>query len=511
MKFEEFNIQEVILKGIYKAGYKECMPVQEKTFPPAFQGKDIYVQSQTGSGKTAAFMIPIFQRFLNEPHLKGKKALIVAPTRELADQISKEANILGEFLTLKTGVFFGGVGYGKQEKLLAEGVDIIVGTPGRLIDFSESKKINFKEIAIFIIDEADRLFDMGFFPDLKRMIKKMPPHTERQTMLFSATLDDRVKYLAGNYMNDPVEINLSPEKMTVENIDQRLYHVGTEDKMNLLIGILKQENPGNAIIFTNTKHKAVEISKRLELNGYSCEFLIGDLPQTQRLSIISRIKSGELRFLIATDVAARGLHIDDLDMVINYDLPEHSESYVHRIGRTARAGKSGKAISLACEHFVYSLQGIEDLIDMKIPVHWADDGLYASDKSAGMRIHVSRDHDRGRDRKRRDSEPGKSAKSQRRKKKTHSTEERPAKATAVQKEKKPASARPEKQKRERKKTDRREPGKLKPGSSIEDRLQYYSQKYGETFKDESGKTSPKKKPKKNFIKRVFTFFRLQNK
>ena len=484
MKFSEFNLDEKILKALDEAGYLECMPVQEMTYPPAFDGKDVFVQSQTGSGKTAAFMISIFHRMLNDEQLKGSTALVVAPTRELADQIGQEASLLGKYLDFKIGVFFGGVGYGPQEKMLAEGVDIIIGTPGRLLDFSDSGKLKMKNVGIFIIDEADRLFDMGFYPDLKKMLKKMPGRLERQTMLFSATLDDKVKHIAGNDMNDPVEIMLNPDQITVDNIEQKLYHVGTDEKINLLLGILKSENPGNAIIFTNTKYKAVEISKRLEINGYNCEFIMGDLPQSKRLSVINRIKSGELRFLIATDVAARGLHIDDLDMVINYDLPEHSENYVHRIGRTARAGKSGKAISLACEKFVYGLEGIESLIDMKIPVEWPGEELFEVDKSRGMRLHIEDetrpggggrrggDHKTvGRKRKRED----------RRRDGERPAPREKAAGGARPYEKSRAAADDHPRRKERPSKPMREEKRPTPESSFEDRLAYYSRKYGENF------------------------------
>jgi ATP-dependent RNA helicase RhlB len=501
MKFTEFNLDEKILRGLADAGYDDCMPVQEQTFPHAFSGKDVFVQSQTGSGKTAAFMVSIFHRLLTEPGLRGRRALVVAPTRELADQIGVEAQLLGRHLDVTIGVFYGGVGYAKQEELLAKGVDIIIGTPGRLIDFSESGKIKLKDVGIFVIDEADRLFDMGFYPDIKRMLKKMPPQNERQTMLFSATLDDRVKHIAGSDMNGPVEINLTPDQITVENIEQKLYHVGTDEKINLLLGILNRENPGNAIIFTNTKYKAVEIAKRHEINGYNCEFLMGDLPQNKRLAVINRIKSGDLRFLIATDVAARGLHIDDLDMVINYDLPEHSENYVHRIGRTARAGKSGKAVSLACEKFVYGLEGIEALIDMKIPVEWPDEGLFIADKSRGMRLHIedeTRPSGRGRRDRERDDRTRRDHKTLGRKRKP---EERrgPAQGPSIAAKGSPAPA--PRQPREgrgegaprRKQSPVRQAAasgaekRPRPESSLEERLAYYSRKYGDTFDAEAYK------------------------
>ncbi|HPI90165.1 MAG TPA: DEAD/DEAH box helicase [Spirochaetota bacterium] len=512
MKFTEFNLDDTIIKAIDDAGYEECMPVQEMTFPYGFQGKDIFVQSQTGSGKTAAFMITIFYRLLHDETLQGRTALIVAPTRELADQIGKEAEMLGKYLDFKIGVFFGGVGYGKQEKLLAQGVDIIIGTPGRLIDFSDSGKINLKKIGIFVIDEADRLFDMGFYPDIKKMLKKMPPQMERQTMLFSATLDDRVKHIAGSDMNSPVEINLTPDQITVENIEQKLYHVGTDEKINLLLGILKRDNPGNAIIFTNTKYKAVEISKRLAINGYNCEFLMGDLPQTKRLSVIDRIKSGELRFLIATDVAARGLHIDDLDMVINYDLPEHSENYVHRIGRTARAGKSGKAISLACEKFVYGLESIESLIDMKIPVEWPEDELFEADKSRGMHLHIEDETRPGGKRKgdhKTISRKKKPADRRPHEEKPRTGERKPSRAGS-----RPAKKEETPRPRQKERDTRPKPVKRpKPESSLEERLAYYSKKYGDTFETDmpQGKGKPAMSGKKGIVGKIFGFLKRKNK
>ncbi|MDY6968325.1 MAG: DEAD/DEAH box helicase [Spirochaetota bacterium] len=386
MKFNEFNIDKNILKGIDEAGFSECMPVQEKTFAYTLVGKDVCVQSQTGTGKTAAFLISIFHLLLNDKSFSGKKALIITPTRELSVQIEKDAKLLGLHLDFIIGSFYGGVGYTLQEKLLRDGVNIMIGTPGRLIDLNQSGKLNFKDIGILIIDEADRLFDMGFFPDIKKMINRMPTCSSRLTMLFSATLDQYAKDLAWKYMKDPVEIILSSEQITVENMTHELYHVGKDEKMSLLLGILKKEKPKNVLIFTNTKHSAVEVSKRLEFNGYKCQYIIGDLPQMKRLKIIEGIKSGEILFLTATDVAARGLHINDLELVINYDLPQHSENYVHRIGRTARAGKSGKAISLACEKYVYSLHAIESYANMKIPVEWPSDDLFEKDMSIGISI-----------------------------------------------------------------------------------------------------------------------------
>lgn len=386
MEFKELQLHPDLQAGIEKAGFTELTNVQEETFTQTLAGRDVLVQSQTGTGKTAAFLISIFQLLLEDKDSKGRKALVVAPTRELADQIEKEAKILGAFLPFRIASFFGGVGYGPQEKAIRDGVDVIIGTPGRLLDFNQQGKLLFNEVRLLVIDEADRLFDMGFLPDLRRMLRRMPKREERITMLFSATLGLKVSQLAWDYMNEPVEIAIEPEHMTVEEITQELYHVARTEKFSLLLGLLKKENPESVLIFTNTKHAAVEISKRLELNGYVNQFIIGDLPQKKRLAVIESIKAGNLKALVATDVAARGLHIDDLSLVVNYDLPEDPENYVHRIGRTARAGKTGKAISLADETFVFGLESIEKLIGRKIPVVWAGDELYAEDASKGVRV-----------------------------------------------------------------------------------------------------------------------------
>jgi ATP-dependent RNA helicase RhlB len=384
MKFTERALHEDIHKGIKKAGFTTMLPVQQQTFNHILDNqKDVCVQSQTGTGKTAAFLISIFQLLLTQEFFKKKKALIVAPTRELAVQITEEAQLLGHYLDLRIGCFYGGVGFAKQEALLKDGVDIIIGTPGRLLDFNQQRKLDLRKIGILIIDEADRLFDMGFLPDIRRMIKKMPPYTERRTMLFSATLDTRVQELSWEYMNEPAKVEIAPEQLTVENVCQELYHVEQSEKMRLLLGILKKENPENALIFTNTKHMAYEVSQRLVHNGYNCRYIMGDLPQNKRLQVIEGVKSGKIKYLVATEVAARGLHIDDLSLVVNYDLPAERESYVHRIGRTARAGKSGKAITFACDKYVYGLEAIESFTNMKIPVLWADDDIFVQDKSAG--------------------------------------------------------------------------------------------------------------------------------
>jgi ATP-dependent RNA helicase RhlB len=395
MEFNELNLNSDLARGIAEAGYAACMPVQEKVLEHAFGGQDLYVQSQTGTGKTAAFLIVIFQRLLTEPNLSGKKALIIAPTRELAVQIEEEAKMLAKYLPFKIGSFYGGVGYGEQQRLLRDNAQILVGTPGRVLDLNSSGQMNLMDIAFLVLDEADRMFDMGFYPDLRKLIRVVPPADRRQTMLFSATLNAWVKNLAWEYTKSPYEIEIEPETVTVQEIEQYLYHVTSENKMRLLMGILGRERPESAIIFCNTKRYAEIVAKRLRVNGYECEYIMGDLPQSRRMRIIEDLKAGKTRFLVATDVAARGLDIEGLSMVINYDLPVESENYVHRIGRTARAGKTGKAVTLATEQDVYELPSIERFIGKKIPSQIADEGLYAEDKSEGMRIRT--EFARGRD------------------------------------------------------------------------------------------------------------------
>ncbi len=388
MEFTEFSLHPDLQRGLSDAGYITCMPVQEQVLANAFGGRDLYVQSQTGTGKTAAYLIVIFQRLMAEPLLNGKKALIMVPTRELAVQVEEEAKLIGKYLPFKIGSFYGGVGYAHQTRLLKDNAQILVGTPGRVLDLNGSGQMNLMDTAFLILDEADRMFDMGFYPDLRKLINVVPPADRRQTMLFSATLNAYVKNLAWEYTREPFEIEIEPETITVEEIEQQLYHVPSEDKMKLLMGILRRDNPESAVIFCNTKRYAEIVAKRMRINGYECEFIMGDLPQVKRLKIIDDIKAGKIKYLVATDVAARGLDIEDLALVINYDLPIESENYVHRIGRTARAGKSGKAITFASEQDVYELPDIEKYIGKKIPSAIASEDLYGEDKSEGMRIRT---------------------------------------------------------------------------------------------------------------------------
>jgi ATP-dependent RNA helicase RhlB len=381
MRFTELDLDARLQQAIADRGYTDLTPVQERTLAVSLKGQDVAVQSQTGTGKTAAFLITLFSHLLKHHKSARRKALIIVPTRELAVQIQGEALLLNRALGLEIGCFYGGVGYAVQLAQIKAGPDIIIGTPGRLLDLAEKKRLNFKECGFLVIDEADRLFDMGFLPDLRDIVQQMPDRTRRQSMLFSATLNKLSQRVALAYLNGPVFIEVTPEHMTVDTISQELYHVGSHIKLNLFLGLLQRYAPKNALIFTNMKHTAFLLAKQLQANGHKAKFLSGDLAQSERLRIIEDFMAGRFPFLVATDVASRGLHIDDLEMVVNYDIPQDSENYVHRIGRTARAGASGLAITLASEKTADHLEAIEKFIGQKIPERPVTNDMFLRDMS----------------------------------------------------------------------------------------------------------------------------------
>ncbi|MDR1398322.1 MAG: DEAD/DEAH box helicase [Treponema sp.] len=510
MEFTELNLHPDLQRGITESDYVTCTPVQEQVLVHAFGGQDLYVQSQTGTGKTAAYLIVIFQRLLNESPLHGKKALIMVPTRELAVQIEEEAKIIGKYLPFKIGSFYGGVGYGLQQRLLKDNAQVLVGTPGRVLDLSQSGQMNLMNIAFLVLDEADRMFDMGFYPDLRKLIKVVSPVDQRQTMLFSATLNAWVKNLAWEYTKSPFEIAIEPESVTVEEVQQFLYHVPSEDKLRLLLGIMQTEQPESAVIFCNTKRYAEILAKRLQLNGFECEFIIGDLPQSKRLKIIEDTKSGVVRYLVATDVAARGLDIEGLSLVVNYDLPVEAENYVHRIGRTARAGKTGKAISLVSEQDVYELPAIERYIGKKIPAETAGTDRYGEDRSEGVRVRTDgyeerRVHEEEHGARRRNEEKRRSESRQRRNSE-HTAQSSPKK-NAPERSASTAPKRRERGTQQRsttkrgaiqaraetkcvEKADEYDLSKL----SFDERMAYYRQKYGEGAKHGGQSKRRRKKP-----------------
>ena len=372
LAFADLDLPDPVRRGIDDAGFTWCTPIQAETLPTAITGRDIAGQAQTGTGKTAAFLIAAFTLLLNKPRRhQGKEScprvLIIAPTRELAMQIFEEGKLLGKHTGLSMHAVYGGVDYIKQLDRLAEGVDILIGTPGRLIDYFRQHVFTLKDTEVLIVDEADRMFDMGFVDDLRYLVTKMPPATERVSFMYSATLSYRVLELAYEYMHDVHRVAIDEEQVTAERVEQLVYHVGVEEKLPVLLNVLLREKPTRALVFVNTRRGVHFVAERLERHGYRVGVLVGDVDQKKRIRTLREFKEGGINILVATDVASRGLHIEAVSHVFNYDLPQDPEDYVHRIGRTARAGASGKAFSLACEHHVYSLEAIEEFIGRPVP------------------------------------------------------------------------------------------------------------------------------------------------
>jgi ATP-dependent RNA helicase RhlB len=372
LEFGSLGLPEAVMRGIEAAGFRNCTPIQAKTLPIALAGHDVAGQAQTGTGKTAAFLIALFCKLARpderERRPPGPRALILAPTRELAVQIHADATELAKFLPYRFGLAFGGTDYEKQRRELADGVDILIGTPGRIIDFFKQKVFGLKHIEVMVLDEADRMFDLGFIRDIRYVLRRLPEASRRLNLLFSATLSHRVLELAYEHMNDPDLVRIEPDKVTVDRVRQSIYFPSNEEKIPLLISLLRQMDARRTMIFVNTRREADRLHAYLEHNGIHASAISGDVPQRKRLKMFKDFVAGELPVLIGTDVASRGLHVPDVSHVFNYDLPQDPEDYVHRIGRTARAGASGDAISFGCEEYVVSLPEIEAFIGRRIPV-----------------------------------------------------------------------------------------------------------------------------------------------
>ncbi|WP_295947080.1 ATP-dependent RNA helicase RhlB [uncultured Xanthomonas sp.] len=372
--FSAFDLQPALLAGLESAGFTRCTPIQALTLPVALPGRDVAGQAQTGTGKTLAFLVAVMNRLLSRPALADRKpedprALILAPTRELAIQIHKDAVKFGSELGLRFALVYGGVDYDKQRELLQQGVDVIIATPGRLIDYvKQHKVVSLHACEICVLDEADRMFDLGFIKDIRFLLRRMPERGTRQTLLFSATLSHRVLELAYEHMNEPEKLVVETESITAARVRQRIYFPSDEEKLTLLLGLLSRSEGARTMVFVNTKAFVERVARALERNGYRVGVLSGDVPQKKRETLLNRFQKGQLEILVATDVAARGLHIDGVKYVYNYDLPFDAEDYVHRIGRTARLGEEGDAISFACERYAMSLPDIEAYIEQKIPV-----------------------------------------------------------------------------------------------------------------------------------------------
>lgn len=385
--FNDFDLPPEISKGLREAGFIQCTPIQAQVLPVALTGKDIAGQAQTGTGKTAAFLVTVLSRLLGMTDRKPgmPSAIIVAPTRELAAQIYNEAMTIGRHIPLTFAQIVGGVDYQKQAAILKKGVDVVICTPGRIIDYFKQGIFKTAGIKAAVIDEADRLLDLGFAKDMRFILRKLPHYEKRQSMLFSATLSYRVMELTYEYMNLPEFISVTPQEITVDRIEQSLFHVGKEKKLSLLLGLLNREDWHRVLIFANTKSGVEWLTQKLKGNGFPAEGITGDLPQRKRFQLMERFKKNEVKILMATDVASRGIHIEDISHVINYDLPQESENYVHRIGRTARAGKTGRAISLACEDYVLHLEPLEEMLGYKIPVVWPEDDWYGVDAAGPVK------------------------------------------------------------------------------------------------------------------------------
>jgi ATP-dependent RNA helicase RhlB len=370
-KFTSFDLPAPLIEGLQSANYIYCTPIQEIALPIALQGRDLAGQAQTGTGKTAAFLVALFKALLTHPGAPDRRhprALVVAPTRELAIQIANDARLLGRFTDFKISLVYGGTDYRQQLADVGEGADILIGTPGRLIDFYKQKIFRLDRIEVVVLDEADRMFDLGFIKDIRYLLRRLPKPDKRQGFLFSATLSYRVLELAYEHMNNPELVRIEPERMTARSVQQFAFYPSNEQKYALLVGLLREKNPGRCLIFVNTKKAAEQVKECLSANGFNPGVLSGDVPQKKRQSLLKQFQGDALQLLIATDVAARGLHIPDVTHVINFDLPQDVEDYVHRIGRTARLGNSGEAISLVCEEYVYSLPEIEIFVGHKLPM-----------------------------------------------------------------------------------------------------------------------------------------------
>jgi len=372
LRFDSLPLQESVRAGIRDAGFEFCTPIQASTLPIALKGHDVAGQAQTGTGKTAAFLIAAYERLLSKEPTGGEKRqprlFALAPTRELAVQIANDAEVLGKHTGLKIGLAFGGTDYEKQRRILQNGVDLLIGTPGRIIDYFKQGVFKLDQVEVAILDEADRMFDLGFIKDIRYLLRRLPDPDKRLNMLFSATLSRRVMELAYEHMNEPELIRIEPDKVTADRVRQAIFYPSNEDKMPLLVGLVREMGAGRIMIFVNMKREAERVQDYLEANDIHAKAISGDVPQNKRLRMLMDFQSGELAVLIGTDVASRGLHVPDVQYVINYDLPQDAEDYVHRIGRTARAGAAGDAISLGCETYVMSLPDIEEYIGHKIPV-----------------------------------------------------------------------------------------------------------------------------------------------
>jgi len=376
LSFDNLGLSPRLLEAVAAMGYTSPTPIQRDAIPVVLEGRDVVGCAQTGTGKTAAFVLPLMQRLEAKPG--GPRALVVTPTRELAVQIEEVATQVAKHTKHRVAVVYGGVGYEPQTKALKRGVDLLVATPGRLLDLMERKVANLGNVEILVLDEADRMLDMGFWPQVRKIIGAIPP--QRQNLLFSATMSSDVMRIVSSTLHDPVRVEVAPATKPIEAIEQRVYPVGSMQKAQLLVHLINEHNPDRVIVFTRTKHRADRVAKVLHQNGIKSAAIHGDRSQSQRQSALDNLKAGRCRVLVATDVVARGIDIDDVSHVVNYDLPNTPEDYVHRIGRTARAGKTGVAVSLLAPEEHETLRDIEVKIGTVLESHDADGFDYSQQR-----------------------------------------------------------------------------------------------------------------------------------
>ncbi|MCH2481883.1 MAG: DEAD/DEAH box helicase [Gammaproteobacteria bacterium] len=386
-KFEEFDLPTALAQGLKDAGFSYCSRIQAQALPLLLEGHDVAGQAQTGTGKTAAFLLATYNRLLTIPPSTDQRptsvrAVILAPTRELAIQIYRDAETLGKHTDLRLGLVYGGTGYHKQREDLSEGVDILVGTPGRLIDYFKQGIFDLKGVQAVVLDEADRMFDLGFIRDIRFVLRRMPAPTNRLNMLFSATLSLRVSELAYEHMNNPTEVKIESSTPVAPRLLEDVYYPANSEKLTLLLGLLKQTPGDRILIFANMRVTCDRLGRSLKREGYSAGVLSGDVPQNKREKLLKDFTEGRQQILVATDVAARGLHIPSVSHVFNYDLPQDPEDYVHRTGRTARAGASGHAISFACEDHAFSLMDIESFIGHPLTKREISDAIMRAPRDA---------------------------------------------------------------------------------------------------------------------------------
>ena len=398
-KFADLPLRPEVIQALNENGFEYCTPIQALSLPVLLQTKDIAGQAQTGTGKTLAFLTATFNHLLSvsvpeNRAINQPRAIVMAPTRELAIQIAKDATLLAKHTGLKVGIVYGGESYDVQRKVLDKGVDILIGTTGRIIDYVRQGVINLSSIQAVVLDEADRMFDLGFIKDIRFLFRRMPEAKDRLNMLFSATLSMKVQELAYDHMNDPEKVVIAPEEKTSKNIKEEIFYPSQEDKMRLLLTLIEEDWPEKAIVFANTKHSCENLWAWLEGDKHRVGLLTGDVPQKKRLRILEQFTKGQLDILVATDVAARGLHISDVSHVYNYDLPDDCEDYVHRIGRTGRAGQKGISVSFACEEYALNLPAIEDYIQHSIPVTNYDRDALLDDLAKPVKIHRKHSNNR---------------------------------------------------------------------------------------------------------------------